>query len=128
MEAAVPKFEHGRYASLFASPLRNHPFEPPDVVVVFGNSAQVMRLVQAALYHQGGYLTSSFGGRLESIGKRKPLFIPSHTPASAQPMAHCFCWGTRLEWAAPPALAAAGQCHSKMGVGVSSQEVSSSCE
>jgi uncharacterized protein (DUF169 family) len=34
MEAAVPKFEYGRYASLFASPLRNHPFEPPDVVVV----------------------------------------------------------------------------------------------
>ena len=65
MEAAVPKFEVGRYASLFASPLRNHPFEPPDVVVVFGNSAQVMRLVQAALYHQGGYLTSSFGGRLD---------------------------------------------------------------
>jgi len=43
MEAAVPKFEAGRYASLFASPLRNHPFEPPDVAVVFGNSAQVMR-------------------------------------------------------------------------------------
>jgi uncharacterized protein (DUF169 family) len=65
MEAAVPKFEVGRYASLFASPLRHHPFTPPDVVVVFGNSAQVMRLVQASLYQQGGYLTSSFGGRLD---------------------------------------------------------------
>ena len=65
MEAAVPKFEVGRYASMFASPLRQHPFEPPDVVVVFGNSAQVMRLVQAALYKQGGYLPSSFGGRLD---------------------------------------------------------------
>lgn len=65
MEAAVPKFETGRYASLFASPLRQHPFEPPDVAVVFGNSAQVMRLVQASLYQRGGYLTSSFGGRLD---------------------------------------------------------------
>jgi uncharacterized protein (DUF169 family) len=35
------------------------------VVVVFGNSAQVMRLVQAALYKRGGYLTSSFSGRLD---------------------------------------------------------------
>lgn len=65
MEAEVPKFEAGRYASLFASPLRTHPFTPPDVVVVFGNSAQVMRLVQAALYERGGYLPSSFGGRLD---------------------------------------------------------------
>jgi uncharacterized protein (DUF169 family) len=64
-EAAVPRFEAGRYGSLFASPLRNHPFDPPDVIVVFGNSAQVMRLLQAALYKRGGYLTSSFSGRLD---------------------------------------------------------------
>jgi uncharacterized protein (DUF169 family) len=64
-EAAVPKFDLGRYAALFASPLKTHPFDPPDVVVVFGNSAQVMRLVQASLYKRGGYLTSSFSGRLD---------------------------------------------------------------
>ena len=64
-EAAVPKFELGQYASLFASPLKTHPFDPPDVITVFGNSAQVMRLVQAALYKRGGYLNSSFSGRLD---------------------------------------------------------------
>jgi uncharacterized protein (DUF169 family) len=64
-EAAVPKFELGRYAALYASPLRNHPFTPPDVVIVFGNSAQVMRLVQAALFKRGGYLHSAFSGRLD---------------------------------------------------------------
>jgi uncharacterized protein (DUF169 family) len=64
-EEEVPKFDPGRYTGLFASPLRNHPYEPPDVVVVFGNSAQVMRLLQAALYKRGGYLTSSFSGRLD---------------------------------------------------------------
>lgn len=64
-EMAVPKFEHGTYASLFASPLRNHPFLPPDVLVIFGNSAQVMRCVQAALYKHGGSLPSSFSGRLD---------------------------------------------------------------
>lgn len=64
-EAAVPKFELGRYATMFASPLRNHPFTPPDVVVVFGNSAQVMRLVQAALFKRGGSLPSTFSGRLD---------------------------------------------------------------
>lgn len=64
-EAAVPKLAPGQYASLLASPLRSHPYYPPDVVVVFGNSAQVMRLVQAALYQRGGYLTSSFSGRLD---------------------------------------------------------------
>jgi uncharacterized protein (DUF169 family) len=64
-EAEVPKFTLGQYATLFVSPLKTHPFDWPDVIAVFGNSAQVMRLVQAALFQRGGYLQSSFSGRLD---------------------------------------------------------------
>ena len=36
----------------------------PDAIFLSGNSAQVMRLVHAALYHEGGRLTYSTDGRL----------------------------------------------------------------
>ena len=65
MEAAVPKFEvWGAMPVCLPRPYGIIRLSLLDVVVVFGNSAQVMRSVQAALYHQGRYLTSSFGGRL----------------------------------------------------------------
>jgi uncharacterized protein (DUF169 family)/uroporphyrinogen-III decarboxylase len=62
-EAAVDKFEPGQYAGLLVAPLDRAAFEP-DVVVVYGNPAQVMRLTQAALWRRGGRLASSFQGRI----------------------------------------------------------------
>jgi uncharacterized protein (DUF169 family) len=35
----------------------------PDVVVCYGNSAQITRFVQGALYKVGGYIESRFAGR-----------------------------------------------------------------
>ncbi len=63
-EAQVARFEHGQYEYVLAAPLQRADFEP-DVVVVYGNSAQVMRLVVAALYKQGGRIHSSFAGRID---------------------------------------------------------------
>jgi uncharacterized protein (DUF169 family) len=63
-EAQQPKFPYGAYHAILVAPLTRAEFEP-DVIVVYGNSAQVMRLVTAALYKRGGRLTSSFSGRID---------------------------------------------------------------
>ena len=52
----------GKYKSIALAPLEKSPFEP-DVILVYGNPAQVSRLVQGALYHRGGAVTSTFTGR-----------------------------------------------------------------
>lgn len=63
-EAAIDRFDLGEYRYVLLSPLNRATFDP-DVIVIYGNSAQVMRLVQASLYKRGGQLTSSFGGRVD---------------------------------------------------------------
>jgi uncharacterized protein (DUF169 family) len=63
-EVQVPRFEHGQYAYVLAAPLHRAEFQP-DVVVVYGNSAQVMRLVVGALWKRGGRIHSSFAGRID---------------------------------------------------------------
>jgi uncharacterized protein (DUF169 family) len=62
-EAAMPRFPHGQYAAVLLSPLTTCAFDP-DVVFLSGNSAQIMRLVHAALYHEGGRISCSTDGRL----------------------------------------------------------------
>jgi uncharacterized protein (DUF169 family) len=63
-EAQQPKFAYGAYHAILIAPLTRAEFAP-DVVVVYGNSAQVMRLVTGALYKRGGRITSSFSGRID---------------------------------------------------------------
>ncbi len=63
-EAAVDRAEPGRYRTIVMAPLHKTDFIP-EIVCLYGNSAQIMRLVQAALWHRGGKLISSFGGRLD---------------------------------------------------------------
>ncbi len=64
LEAAVWKFEPGRYAYVCMAPLQRTKFEP-HVVAVYANSAQVLRLVHAALYRNGGRVASTTGGRVD---------------------------------------------------------------
>ena len=64
LEAATWRFETGRFERLCVAPLAKLTFEP-HVVAVYGNSAQVMRLVNAALHARGGRIESSSGGRLD---------------------------------------------------------------
>lgn len=63
-EAQVARFEPGRYEAILAAPLFRTTFEP-HLVLIYGNPAQVMRLVAAALWREGGRLTSSFSGRAD---------------------------------------------------------------
>lgn len=63
-EHEVATFGLGEYEYILAAPLQRTTFEP-HVVVIYGNPAQVLRLVSAALWKSGGRLTSSFGGRID---------------------------------------------------------------
>jgi len=63
-EATVPKFEYGKYKYILIGPVGRANYEP-DVILIYGDSAQVMRLVHAALWEEGGTLTSSFMGRYD---------------------------------------------------------------
>ena len=61
-EEALAKFDRGEYAAVVAGPLGRANFVP-DTVLVYGNSAQVLRLLNACLYKKGGSITSDFSGR-----------------------------------------------------------------
>jgi uncharacterized protein (DUF169 family) len=62
-EDLVDRFEHGLYSHIMVAPLNRTAFEP-DLFMVYCNPAQVMRLIQGALYNEGGAVRSSAMGRL----------------------------------------------------------------
>ncbi len=64
LEAGAWRFEAGTYEHVCIAPLARANFEP-HLVAVYANSAQVMRLVNAALYKRGGRLESTTSGRLD---------------------------------------------------------------
>ena len=61
-EAALRRLEYGETSAVVAGPLSRIAFEP-ETAVVYGNSAQVPRLVNAALYERGGSFKAEFTGR-----------------------------------------------------------------
>jgi uncharacterized protein (DUF169 family) len=65
---AIPRLPKGQCAGLVLSPLELVQWEP-DVLVIYGNAAQTMRLVHAATYHEGHPLRCSFGGRAASCAE-----------------------------------------------------------
>jgi uncharacterized protein (DUF169 family) len=52
------------YAALLIAPLARARFEP-DLVVLYGNPAQIMRFVQAWSYQEGERIVGNFGGKIE---------------------------------------------------------------
>jgi uncharacterized protein (DUF169 family) len=62
-EDLIDRFEYGRYSHIIAAPLNRTTFEP-DLIMIYGNPAQIMRLIQGALYNIGGAVQSSSMGRL----------------------------------------------------------------
>ncbi len=61
-QAMQPKAPVGSIGSILLGPLNRFDFEP-DLVLVYGSPAQVVRLVQGALYREGGSIESRFSGR-----------------------------------------------------------------
>ncbi len=62
-EDLIDRFEYGDYSHILVAPLNRASFEP-DILMVYGNPAQIMRLIQGALYNEGGAVQSSSMGRL----------------------------------------------------------------
>ena len=64
----TPKMPHADTYCIVAAPLNRASFDP-DVALIYGNAAQITRLVQAALYKIGGYVESRFAGRAACGGE-----------------------------------------------------------
>ncbi|MDD2447566.1 MAG: DUF169 domain-containing protein [Tissierellia bacterium] len=61
-QASTPKMPKADTHCIVLAPLHFANFEP-DVILIYGNGAQITRLVQSALYKEGGYIESRFAGR-----------------------------------------------------------------
>lgn len=57
----LPRLEYGRYTHLVLSPLHRADFDP-QVIIIYGNPAQISRLIQSAIYSTGEPLISSSAG------------------------------------------------------------------
>ncbi len=88
-EESVPKLPDGVYRGVLVAPLSRASFEP-DSIVIYGNSAQIMRLGQAYLWKRGGTLDSPFRGRIDCAD----LAIAPFT--SGKPQMIVPCTGDRI--------------------------------
>ena len=88
-EAALPRFEYGETSAVVAGPLSRIAFEP-ETAVVYGNSAQVLRLVNAALYERGGSFKAEFTGRGDCTD------IVIRTRQTKEPQLILPCYGDRI--------------------------------
>ena len=61
MVAGIPTLKPGEYAGVVVSPLTRTKVTP-DLALIYCNSAQAMRLTQAAIYKTGERVTSSHSG------------------------------------------------------------------
>ncbi len=86
-EASVPRAEAP--GTVLVGPLRAARFEP-EVVAVYGNSAQVMRMVAAALFETGGSITSEFSARADCAE------IVNRTRQTGKPQVILPCYGDRV--------------------------------
>ncbi|MCP4667407.1 MAG: DUF169 domain-containing protein [Deltaproteobacteria bacterium] len=62
-EDLIDRFEYGQYSHILVAPLNRAAFDP-DLFMIYGNPAQMMRLIHGALYNTGGAVQSSSMGRL----------------------------------------------------------------
>lgn len=80
-ESKVPKFSKEESGTILIAPLSRATFEP-EIVLMYGNSAQVMRMVAASLYNGGGEVSSTFTARadcadiiIKTVRTKKPQVI-----------------------------------------------------
>jgi uncharacterized protein (DUF169 family) len=61
---AMTRLENGECGAMALAPLQKGLFDP-DTVAVFGNPAQVMRLIQSFVFMDTARISGSFGGKVE---------------------------------------------------------------
>lgn len=59
----MPRLEYGKYTYLVAAPIHQANFEP-DVIIIYGNPAQIARLIQAYVYSTGEIVRAENMGSL----------------------------------------------------------------
>jgi len=89
LEAALPRYGHREVSAVAVGPLARIAFAP-DSAVVYGNSAQVLRLVNAALWEKGGSFKTEFTGRGDCAD------IVIRTRQSNEPQLILPCYGDRV--------------------------------
>lgn len=63
-EQEVPRFTQEEAGTIVATPLARCTFEP-DILLIYGNSAQILRATAASLWKSGGALTSTTTARAD---------------------------------------------------------------
>ncbi|HEY9072527.1 MAG TPA: DUF169 domain-containing protein [Desulfobaccales bacterium] len=61
---SMPRFEPQEVGAMYLCPLERLDLDP-DVIVVYGNPAQLIRLIQAATFILGERVSGEFGGKVE---------------------------------------------------------------
>ncbi|TFF63480.1 MAG: hypothetical protein EU521_01495 [Promethearchaeota archaeon] len=56
--ASMPLIEEGTYSAIVSAALHRADFDP-DIILIWGNSAQIMRLIQGKLWNEGGRFSLS---------------------------------------------------------------------
>ncbi len=88
-EEALTKYDRGEVGAVVVGPLSRIDFAP-ETVLVYGNSAQVLRLVNAALFEKGGAL------RAETTGRGDCTEIVIRARRSGEPQFILPCYGDRI--------------------------------
>ncbi len=89
MEDALPKFERDEVAAVVVGPLSRIDFAP-ETVLVYGNPAQVLRLLNASLFEKGGAM------RAESTGRGDCADIVIRSRKTGEPQLVLPCYGDRI--------------------------------
>jgi uncharacterized protein (DUF169 family) len=85
LEDALPKLAPGEVGGIVVGPLSRIDWSP-ETVLVYGNSAQVTRLVNASLYERGGSMTAESTGR----GDCADIIIRSRRTGAPQFVLPCY--------------------------------------
>jgi len=88
-ERQLAKFSFHEYSHVLAAPIGRAGFEP-HLYLMYGNSAQVMRILIAYLWKNGGYVSSRFSGRLDCAD------ICIETIKTGLPQVVLPCYGDRI--------------------------------
>jgi uncharacterized protein (DUF169 family) len=88
-EGEVPRFSFHQYRYILVAPISRATFDP-HLYLIYGNSAQVMRMLTAWLWKAGGYLSSRFSGRLDCAD------ICIETMQTGRPQVVLPCYGDRV--------------------------------
>ncbi|UCD31792.1 MAG: DUF169 domain-containing protein [Desulfobacterales bacterium] len=58
------RLENNEFEAIAIAPLQKGLFEP-DIIVFYGNPAQIMRMIQALVFQENQRIAGSFGGKVE---------------------------------------------------------------